>query len=146
MTLPESFVKGEWIGVGYEGVLVKRRPWFNDQDHAIPAMIDRVKGWLDEGRDIRIVANLEPLNRCVEPGALRIMHGAWVDNAKEERCWLYVASIRLFCVRHFNVVLPITNVIDAKMRCLWDCKCEQVEPDTGRRAVDAAFEQGRSKK
>lgn len=129
-----------WLGVGYQDVI---RSLADGQP--IPEMVKLVRSWLPR-RQVRIVTPLiHPLNCCVMPNDKRVGHATWIDNNREDLAWEHIESIRRFCVKNLGVVLPITNVIDRNMICLWDNNVEQVEERTGRRAVDVAFELGQGK-
>ena len=79
-----------WIGVDLDGTLAycdTSRPWEGPHDigSPIPAMLERVKRWLSEGREVRIVT-------------ARAAHGT------EE----YIAPVREWCKQHIGQELPIT--------------------------------------
>lgn len=148
MTNPNPALAAGWIGVDYDGTLAVYKGWGGPswETPPVPAMVERVKGWLAAGKPVRIfTSRVYPLNRCVMPDDVRELHGTHLDNVREDECWTSIETIRRFCVRHFNVVLPITNVKDFRMITLWDDRCEQVEANTGRRAVDVAWAMGFSK-
>lgn len=97
-----------WIGVDLDGTLA--------QGHNISIgppvekMVARVKKWLDEGKEVRIVTaradDGEPMRRAI---------AAW-------------------CIYHIGKELPITNKKDYSMVELWDDRAVQVVPNTGERA------------
>lgn len=98
-----------WIGVDLDGTLAHYDGWVGVESIGapVPAMVERVKGWLEEGRDVRIFTA-----RVHEPAA--------------------IPFIQEWCAAHFGVVLPVTNKKDFTMLELWDDRVVQVEPNTGR--------------
>ncbi len=105
-----------WIGVDLDGTLAEYHTWEGETSigRPIPAMVDRVKRWLIEGRDVRIfTARLSGGSRPTDRGSV-------------ER------AIRLWCAEHLDRVLPITNVKDFDMIELWDDRAVQVECNTGK--------------
>lgn len=109
-----------WIGVDLDGTVAEYGGW-QGADHIgapIPLMVDRVKKWLADGVDVRIFTarvNEEFLGEAdaVEP---------------------IIAAIKAWCLTHIGYELPITYKKDFGMIELWDDRCVQVEPNTGRRA------------
>ncbi len=90
----------EWRGVAHIG-------------EPIPAMVERVKRWIAEGRDVRIFT-------------------ARVTSAPDRDLAPVVKVIRRWCKRHIGKHLPITNVKDFAMIELWDDRAVTVEENTGR--------------
>ena len=47
----------KWIGVDLDGVLAKMEGWNGPYEigEPVPAMVDRVKKWLEEGKTIKIM-------------------------------------------------------------------------------------------
>jgi hypothetical protein len=102
-----------WTGVDLDGTLAEYGGW-QGEDHIgapIPVMIERVKRWIAEGREVRIFTA-----RVQEPCSDEV-----------------IATIQAWCERHIGCVLPITNQKDYDMVALWDDRCVQVECNTGRR-------------
>lgn len=116
-----------WIGVDLDGTLVRRADW-RDLEYIglpIPAMRDRVKAWLDEGRDVRIfTARVAPL---FSPDASR---------AERLQAQKALWAIEDWCTYHFGEKLPVTAVKDFGMALLYDDRCIPVEADTGRLLID----------
>jgi len=100
-----------WIGVDLDGTLARydrgKRPLGIGEP--IPAMVERVKRWLAEGKyDVRVftarVASEDPqIRRAVED----------------------------WCEKHVGVRLQVTNVKDYEMVELWDDRAVQVRTNTG---------------
>lgn len=105
-----------WYGVDLDGTLAHYDGWEGIESIGapVPAMAERVKGWLAEGRDVRIVTA-----RVAGAGT-------------QEALW----HIQKWCEQHFGVVLPVTCEKDFGMLELWDDRVVQVEPNTGRAIQD----------
>ncbi len=111
-----------WIGVDLDGTLAHYDGWVAPDviGEPIPAMVERVKRWLAEGRDVRIFT----ARICIE--------GRDEEGRREAR--LAFEAIRIWCREHLGRVLPITCMKDLDMIELWDDRAVQVEHNTGRRA------------
>lgn len=102
-----------WIGVDLDGTLAFYDHWRGPLHIGAPIedMVQRVRKWVDAGLEVRImtarVSNEEASSiiECIQD---------WLEQA----CWL--------------PRLPVTNVKDYDMVCLWDDRCVQVELNTGR--------------
>jgi hypothetical protein len=107
-----------WIGVDVDGTLSEYNGWVAG-DHCgppVPAMLARVKAWLEEGKDVRIFTA-----RIAHDGSpKRLQDAELARTAIVEWCKLYVGC-----------ELPITNMKDYGMIELWDDRCVQVRPNTG---------------
>ncbi len=108
-----------WIAVDLDGTLAHYTGW-KGATHVgapIPVMVERVKGWLAEGRDVRIftarVSSDGTAARDADASAAR-------------------GAIEGWCIRHLGRELPITNVKDWSMTELWDDRAITVEQNTGR--------------
>jgi hypothetical protein len=106
-----------WFGVDLDGTLAEyhskpQEEWRPDDiGKPIPAMVERVKAWLAEGRDVRIVtARVGPGN---DPAVT-------------------TPPIKLWCLQHLGRVLPVIAAKDSNMIELWDDRAVQVETNTGR--------------
>jgi hypothetical protein len=103
-----------WIGVDLDGTLAQYDGW-KGYDHIgepIPAMVNRVKAWIAEGKDVRIFT-------------ARVGGG-------DDRFAAYYPIVR-WCEQHLGKVLPVTAQKDMYMNQLWDDRVVQVETNTGRR-------------
>ena len=101
-----------WIGVDLDGTLAHFGEW-KGIDHIgtpVPKMMDRVKKWLQEGKKVKIFT-------------ARACRGE--AGIKPVREWLKAFGLP---------ELEITNEKDFGMIDLWDDRCTQVIPNTGRRA------------
>lgn len=100
-----------WIGVDLDGTLAEYDGW---QGHAvigapISPMVERVKRWLDEGREVRVFT-------------ARMFDGG--DEAQ--------VAVREWTREHIGQSLVATCVKDFGMEELWDDRAVSVEPNTGR--------------
>ena len=114
MTDSSSTFRG-WIGVDLDGTLAHYTKWVGQLEigEPIPEMADRVRRWIAHGFDVRIfTARITPRDG-EDPGPI-------------------VTAISDWCLRHLGKRLPVTNIKDTYMVELWDDRCVQVEPNTGR--------------
>lgn len=118
---PNSKSPNGWIGVDLDGTLAEYNGWNGPESIGapVPAMADRVRQWLADGRDVRIftarVSHDETGDRVVD--ALRARR-----------------AISDWCAEHLGRVLTVTNVKDYDMTELWDDRAVQVVKNTGARA------------
>jgi hypothetical protein len=109
-----------WIGVDLDGTLAHYDEW-KGHEHIgdpIPDMLERVKRWRAEGRDVRIfTARIAGSNPRVAAMGLCVI----------------LNSIQDWCEKHIGEKLPVTNVKDFSMIELWDDRAIQVHPNTGKR-------------
>jgi hypothetical protein len=120
-----------WIGVDLDGTLAEYHGWPQDGSigKPIPAMVERVKAWLDEGKDIRIfTARVWPWGTKAEADAQR------VSDASRQ-----IDRITEWCVEYLGRALPITCVKDYGMVALWDDRAVQVIPNTGKTIAESIF-------
>lgn len=111
-----------WIGVDLDGTLAMYDGWkgHTHVGEPIPLMLARVKAWLAEGQTVRIFT-------------ARVAVKNWREKTRIcEPIWAW-------CDKHIGQRLDVTNEKDMAMVQLWDDRCVQVIPNTGRRA-DGAIE------
>jgi hypothetical protein len=111
-----------WIGVDLDGTLAEY-DFFRGDTHIgppIPAMLERVKGWLAEGREVRIFTA-----RASEPVDHNDIRRPPVPRP------VAIKAVEDWCLKHLGVVLPVTNVKDQRMDQLWDDRVVQVIRNTG---------------
>jgi hypothetical protein len=127
-----------WIGVDLDGTLAEYHGFVKGQGigKPIPKMIDRVKIWLNEGKDVRIftaraasfegdvIEGFETIDELV--GKIEVRH----KHQEEIEDW---------CLQHLGKVLPITCMKDPEMIELWDDRCKQVIPNSGI-TIDEAYQ------
>ncbi len=123
-----------WIAVDLDGTLADYTDGWKADDiigDPVPEMFDRVRRWMDEGREIRIfTARVWPIatyNGAVDVGAILY------PSAPEEYTSAIVAAdaIHKWSLAHFGVAFPITCVKDKRMVELYDDRCVQVVANTG---------------
>ena len=100
---------GGWIGVDLDGTLAEYAGWKGPESigKPIPAMVERVRGWLNDGKEVKLFT----ARACI-PEQLPPVR-KWLDD-------LGFTSVQ------------ITNVKDFGMVELWDDRCVHVEINTGR--------------
>lgn len=107
-----------WIAVDLDGTLAEYHGWVSPTDIGAPvaAMVERVKRWLAEGRDVRI------FTARAYPGPYEADHPGEVEGA-----------IKAWCREHVGRELPVTYEKDYGMVEPWDDRAVQVVPNTGQR-------------
>lgn len=121
-----------WIGVDLDGTLAQYEKFEGPEiiGEPIPLMVNRVKGWLAEGREVRI---LTARVYCMpEPGVYNPSYMEW-HRQQDESSRAYFA-IKAWCLKHIGQELPVTCQKDYHMYQLWDDRAIQVIPNTGLRA------------
>lgn len=110
-----------WIGVDLDGTLAQYDGWQGSAHIGAPIapMLVRVKGWLKEGRDVRIMT-------------ARVSHDGSAARMLEAQ--MAMIHIMDWCARHIGELLPVTCTKDYAMVELWDDRAVQVVPNTGHRA------------
>ena len=107
-----------WIGVDLDGTLAHYDGWkgFNHIGAPVPAMVARVRKWLEEGHDVRIFT-------------ARVSHNGTPERMVEAQH----ALIRVmdWCEQHFGRTLPVTCTKDFAMVELWDDRAVQVHANIG---------------
>lgn len=108
-----------WIGVDLDGTLAHYDGWRGADDIGapIPAMLERVKRWLADGREVRIFT-------------ARVSHDGTPGRMMEAELARW--AIINWCKEHLGQMLPVTNIKDYAMVELWDDRAVQVEANTGR--------------
>lgn len=105
-----------WIAVDLDGTLAHYTGWQGAHHigDPVPLMLERVKQWLAEGKDVRIFTA-----RVSATGPEGVRARLLVEN---------------WCEKHLGRAIPVTNQKDYGMVELWDDRCVQVVANTGRRA------------
>ena len=100
-----------WIGVDLDGTLAEYTEWRGIEHigDPIPPMVNRVKLWLIEGKEVRIFT--------ARAGHSQLAH----------------ECIKTWCLKHIGQELPITNRKDFQMLEYWDDRAVQVRMNTGER-------------
>lgn len=116
-----SNTKG-WIGVDLDGTLAHYDEW-RGLDHIgepIMPMVNRVREWLRQGIEVRIVtARVSHIHNE--------LHAARKQELKAE----IVDPISEWCLKHIGETLPVTCVKDFGMIQLWDDRAVSVWHNTG---------------
>ena len=102
-----------WIGCDLDGTLAEYHGWTpgGSIGKPVPAMLKRVKQWLKEGKEVRIVT-------------ARVSHKH--ERGPEEE------KIKRWCKEHVGQELRVTNEKDYGMIELWDDRAVEVQINTGR--------------
>lgn len=103
-----------WIGVDLDGTLAHYDTWRGPGHigEPIAPMVERVKGWLSEGHEVKIFT-------------------ARVSTKDQDELTTVSGAILQWCYRHIGRTLDITCVKDYQMIELWDDRAIQVIPNTG---------------
>jgi hypothetical protein len=103
-----------WIGVDLDGTLAEYHGWDASNPGIgppIPAMVERVKQWLVEGKHVKIMT-------------ARVGHDhAGMAFVKED--------IQQWCEQHIGQRLEVTCIKDFAMIELWDDRAVRVVPNQG---------------
>ena len=115
-----SHLKG-WIAVDLDGTLAEYNGWKGAGyiGAPVPLMLKRVQEWIIKGEDVRI------FTARVSPQSIKVNNDTLENTVKPIQDW---------CEKHVGVVLPVTHEKDMAMVQLWDDRCVQVIPNTGKRA------------
>lgn len=107
-----------WIGCDLDGTLAHYDGWKGIEHIGapIPKMVERVKRWLSEGREVRI------FTARVDGG----LGGVEAEDVAAVR-----HHIEQWCLQHVGQIIPVTNVKDFGMIELWDDRAVQVKANTG---------------
>ena len=115
-----------WIGVDLDGTLAQY-DGYKGPTHIgepITRMVERVKRWLDQGKEVRIfTARVHVPTQPENPG------DEWYARALEvEQARFAIAE---WCHDHIGSILPITCEKDYGMYVLYDDRAKQIVPNTG---------------
>jgi len=102
-----------WIGVDLDGTLAKFDEWEGPTKIGSPIlkMAKRVKEWLNNGYEVRIITARVSTSNPQK------------DGAKE--------AIERWCLENIGTILPVSSEKDYGMIELWDDRCVRVEKNTG---------------
>jgi hypothetical protein len=104
-----------WIGVDLDGTIAQYEGWKGVAHigEPIPAMVARVRDYLAQGREVRIFT-------------------ARMSSPDPDERKAVAAAIAAWTAKHVGKALPATCIKDYAMITLYDDRCKQVEPNTGR--------------
>lgn len=110
-----------WIGVDLDGTLAEwvKYSGLNAIGAPVPKMVERVKRWLEEGQDVRIMT-------------ARVSQSIY--RPQPEDVFRTVCAIQDWCMEHIGQRLKVTCIKDFEMLELWDDRAIQVIENTGERA------------
>lgn len=116
---PPKYQSKGWYGIDLDGTLVVHDDgWIDGIGAPIEPMCDRVRHWLGEGIEVRIMT--ARVNR------------RWANWAHHER------AIRAFCYEQFGQYLEVTCEKDPDMIELWDDRAVRVVRNTGERCCETS--------
>ncbi len=117
-----------WIGVDLDGTLAVYDTWkaWNIIGKPIPLMVERIRGWLAQGREVRIFTARVAFDSDVCKVTGR-------EFTRED----VIRAIQYWLVHEAKLpALLVTAVKDFQMAELWDDRCIQVIPNTGKTLAD----------
>jgi phosphoribosylamine--glycine ligase len=103
-----------WIGVDLDGTLAEYGGWSDDIGAPIPKMVQRVKRWINEGKEVRILT----------------ARGS-VDGKGESAKYVQLMKIYDWIEDNIGEPLEVTSKKDPEMLRLYDDRVKQVEAGTG---------------
>jgi hypothetical protein len=105
----------KWVGVDLDGTLAYYDGWKGPEHigDPIPAMVERVRGWLARGITVKIFT--------ARVGS----HQTQEHNDVAHR------TIATWCMKYLGCVLHVTNEKDFAMTALWDDRAFGVHMNTG---------------
>lgn len=115
-----------WIGVDLDGTLARYDQWVHELHigEPIAPMVERIKGWLSEGREVRIFTA-----RVCEPGYMP-------EDRSRSTVAEITAAIQDWTEKHIGARLPVTNIKDFGMVELWDDRAVRVPANSGHRCCE----------
>jgi hypothetical protein len=127
-----------WIAVDLDGTLAEYNGWVSEEHIGapVPLMVERVKKWIAEGKDVRI------FTARVDGGEVALTMGD--PNGEKFRDVPRIKKIiEEWCLAHIGRVLPITNKKDYGMTELWDDRCVQIVSNTGMTVLEHFFSEAK---
>ena len=102
--------EGEWIGVDLDGTLATYSKWSEDIGEPVPKMVQRVKRWIAEGKNVKILT----------------ARGSLKDGMYEQ-----LIKVHEWVREHIGTPLEVTHEKDPLMIRLYDDRVRQVEANEG---------------
>ena len=121
-----------WIGVDFDRTLAVFDKWRGPAHCGAPIqpMLERVKAWLAEGREVRIFTQrLAPFATIIRTE--KDLEALTIKEERELAAVQSVLAIRAWSYKHLGRYLPITNVIDFSFNCLYSTDVVAIKPNTG---------------
>lgn len=120
-----------WIGVDLDGTIAMYPVPIDTVGEPIPLMVERVKQWLAEGIEVRIVtARVGQCDRVNPDGV--------ADDAEFARRQRLM--IEQWCLKHIGRMLRITASKDFEMMQLWDDRAVEVKTNTGMTLMESLMD------
>jgi|SRR6478609_591159 len=124
-----------WIGVDLDGTLAHYDGW-KGADYIgapIPAMVERVKRWLAEGKTVKVFTARV---YCPPEQDCWTVHSDGRNeleefHARQQEAIAARKAIYAWCADQFGVALEVTCTKDYGMIELWDDRAVRVVPNTG---------------
>jgi len=114
-----------WIGVDFDGTLARYDGWTSGELGApVPRMVERVKEWLEEGIEVRIVT-ARVANTCETNENGIADDSIFVGQQRQ--------AIQEWCLKYIGKALIVQAYKDFNMLELWDDRAVQVRFNTGER-------------
>jgi len=131
-----------WIGVDLDGTCFTYTKWvgWNVFGEPIQAMIDRIRQWRAEGREVRVVtarvglpifrSNGEDVYSTMPKSQCRVTGVFFSDT-------MIIDAIQDLFEKHVGERLPVQCYKDVHMIEFWDDRAVQVVPNTGQTLAEA---------
>lgn len=123
------------IAVDFDGTMSHYDQWVGPAHVGAPIakMIERIKGWLAAGKEVRVfTARAYPIALWAPGG---VIGPDWLvpmqHSIRGAECEQAIHAIRQFCAQHIGHVLPITCIKDYSTDEIYDDRACQVEKNTG---------------
>lgn len=114
-----------WIGVDFDGTLAEYHGWKSENDLGapVPRMIERVKRWLAEGKEVRIFTARVGISGAYSLESHRFADAEFAENQRK--------IIGDWCELHIGQRLEVTALKDFAMIELWDDRAVRVIENAG---------------
>lgn len=114
-----------WIGVDLDGTLAYFGAWTGDIGEPIPAMVEKVKAIIREGKhEVRIMtARVGVQDKAYSPESQSFANQEFADDQR--------TGIEAWCLKHIGQKLTVTATKDFEMIELWDDRARQVVMNEG---------------
>ena len=142
MTKDTHGAEGEgWYGFDLDGTLAKYDKWEGIDHIGAPVgpMVERIKKLHEEGRKVKILTARVSPRADVETRPNPYLENHWCIEAPDDMpwalrtgTWTALEFIQDWCYRHLGFVPEITHEKDHLMLDLYDDRCHQVVPNTGK--------------